>query len=237
MLVEVRKLNKKEKIVVSSRDVAETFGKPHKEVLYAIEGRTAITERAGGEETKHKGILQDLIEGGEHHLENYFILSKYESRGKNYREYLMTRDGFVLLVMGFSGEKAMRFKVAYINQFNQMESVLQGKLIEREKGIVVRQAFTKALQNSGENERMHGNGYSNYTDHIVYKQVFGMRAKELREKYVIGKKDNLRDCFTQEELRQVQNAEMLVSSLMEYGWGFNEIKDFVLNKANKMIEG
>lgn len=29
---------------------------------------------------------------------------------------------------------------------------------------------------------------------------------------------------------------MLVSSLMEYGWGFNEIKDFVLNKANKMIE-
>lgn len=29
---------------------------------------------------------------------------------------------------------------------------------------------------------------------------------------------------------------MLISSLMEYGWGFNEIKDFVLNKVNKMIE-
>ena len=29
---------------------------------------------------------------------------------------------------------------------------------------------------------------------------------------------------------------MLVSSLMEYGWGFNEIKEFVLTKANKMIE-
>lgn len=109
--------------------------------------------------------------------------------------------------------------------------------VERAKGIAVRQALTKAIQQSGENERMHGNAYSNYTDHIVYKQVFRMRAKELREKYGIGKKDNLRDCFTEEELKQVQNAEMLVSSLMEYGWGFNEIKDFVLNKANKMIEG
>lgn len=108
--------------------------------------------------------------------------------------------------------------------------------VERAKGIAVRQALTKAIQQSGENERMHGNAYSNYTDHIVYKQVFGMRAKELREKYGIGKKDNLRGCFTQEELKQVQNAEMLVSSLMGYGWGFNEIKDFVLNKANKMIE-
>lgn len=236
MLVEMRKLSKREIIVVSSRDIAETFGKPHKEVIYAIEGRTSITERANGEETKHRGILQDLIEGGEHHIENYFIQSEYESRGKKYKEYLMTRDGFVLLVMGFSGEKAMRYKLAYINQFNQMEELLKGKLIEREKGIVVRQAFTKALKESGEDERMHGNGYSNYTDHIVYKQVFGMRAKELREKHGIGKKDNLRDCFTEEELKQVQNAEMLVSSLIGYGWGFNEIKDFVLNKANKMIE-
>lgn len=107
--------------------------------------------------------------------------------------------------------------------------------IERAKGIAVRQALTKAIQQSGENERMHGKAYSNYTDHIVYKQVFGMRAKELREKYGIGKKDKLRDCFTEEELKAVQNAEMLVSSLMEYGWGFNEIKDFVLNKVNKMI--
>lgn len=234
MLVEMRKLNKREIIVVSSRDIAETFDKEHHEVIYAIEGR--VSENAKDVKVKNKGIINELIEVGNSHVENYFIQSEYESRGKKYKEYLVTRDGFVLLVMGFSGEKAMRRKLAYINQFNQMEAMLQGKLIEREKGIVVRQAFTKALKESGEDERMHGNGYSNYTDHIVYKQVFGMRACELREKYGIGKKDNLRDCFTQEELRQVQNSEMLVSSLMEYGWGFNEIKEFVLTKANKMIE-
>jgi len=147
----------------------------------------------------------------------------------------MTRDGFTLLVMGFSGEKAMCFKLAYINQFNQMESLLQGKLIEREKGIAVRNALTKAIEISGENERMHNHAYSNYTDHIIYKQVFGMRTSELREKYGIGKKDDLRSCFTEEELRKVQNAERLVSSLIEYGWGFDEIKDFVLKSADKLI--
>jgi len=43
MLVEMRKLNKREQIVVSSRDIAETFEKEHKEVLYAIEGRLSET--------------------------------------------------------------------------------------------------------------------------------------------------------------------------------------------------
>lgn len=147
----------------------------------------------------------------------------------------MTRDGFTLLVMGFSGEMAMRFKVQYINQFNQMKSMLQNKLIEREKGIVVRKAFTKALQDSNENERMHGHAYSTYTN-VIYKSAFGKDSKQLREEYGISKKDNLRDCLAEEELRQVQNAEMMVSGLIGYGWGYNEIKDFTTNRStNKLL--
>lgn len=216
MLVETRKLNKREINVVTSLDVAETFEKEHARVL------RDIRELACSEEFRRGNFAESEYLNQQNHKQPM---------------YYITRDGFTLLVMGYTGEKAMKFKEAYIRQFNAMEATLQGKLIEREKGIVVRQAFTKALQDSGENDRMHGKGYSNYTDHIVYKQVFGMRACELREKYGIGKKDNLRDCFTEEELKQVQNAEMLVSSLMEYGWGFDEIKEFVLTKANKMIEG
>lgn len=51
----------------------------------------------------------------------------------------------------------------------------------------------------------------------------------------LQKKDNLRDIFSEEELNRVQNAEMMISSLIGYGWGFCDIKDFMLNKANKMI--
>ena len=97
--------------------------------------------------------------------------------------------------MGYTGEKAMKFKEGYIKQFHAMEKALIGKIKEREKGIAVRQALTKALQQSNENERMHGHAYSTYTD-IIYKVVFGCRSKELREQYGITKKDNLRDCFS-----------------------------------------
>lgn len=138
----------------------------------------------------------------------------------------MDRDGFTMLVMGFTDPKAIRFKEAYIKQFNAMEKTLRGKLIEREKGIAVRQALTKALQQSTENERMHGHAYSTYTN-CIYKVLFGLDANQLREKYGIGKKDNLRDCFTPEELRAIQSMECLVSGLVGCGWEYGRIKSFI----------
>lgn len=230
MLVENRKLNKREIIIVSSRDVAETFEKEHKEVIRSIEGQ----KDANGK-TKHIGLIEQLQQGGEIHLENYFILSEYigENRRK-YKEYLMTRDGFTLLAMGFTGEKAMKFKLAYIKQFNTMEELLKGKLIEREKGIAVKQSLTKALQQSKENERMHGHAYSTYTN-CIYKVLFGMNAKQLRERYGIGKKENLRDNFSEEELKAVQSMECLVSGLVDCGWSYDKVKDFIEQNNMKRL--
>lgn len=148
--------------------------------------------------------------------------------------FLATRDGFTILAMGYTGEKAMKFKEAYINQFNAMEELLKGKLIEREKGIAVRQSLTKAIQQSNENECMHGHAYATYTD-VVYKEVFGKTAKQLREECGIAKKDNLRDLFSTEELKKIQSVEMVISGLVNCGWGYNEIKDFVLNGTRKLL--
>lgn len=205
MLVEIAKINHEERTVVSSLDISETFGK------------------------EHRRVLQDIREIGcseEFRLHN-FVQSSYEnSQGKQQPMFLVTRDGFVLLAMGYTGELAMRFKEAYIKQFNAMESALRGKLIEREKGIAVRQALTKALQQSTENERMHGHAYSTYTN-VIYKVLFGMNAAQLREKYQIKASDNLRDCFTQEELRAIQSMECLVSGLVDCGWGYTAVKDFI----------
>lgn len=215
MLVEMRKLNKREKIIVTSLDIAETFGKEHYHVMEdirEIQAKISTPEFSG-----------------------LFYEDEYKaSNGKKNPMYLMTRDGFTLLVMGYTGEKAMKFKLAYIKQFNAMEEMLQGKLIEREKGIVVRQAFTKALKESGEDERMHNHAYSLYTD-LVYKAVFGKNAKQLREEYGITKKDNLRELFTQEELAKVKSVEMVVSGLVDCGWGYDDIKEFIENSARKLI--
>lgn len=215
MLVELQKLNKKEVNVVSSLDIAETFEKFHKDVLESIRS------------------IQESVSTAE--FSALFFESAYTaSNGKKNPMYYMNRDGFTLLVMGYTGEKAMKFKLAYINQFNQMEKILTGKLVEREKGIVVRQAFTKVLKESGENDRLHGHAYSLYTD-VIYKSIFGKSAKQLREEYGIDRKENLRDCFPAEDLEKVKNAEMLVSSLMAYGWGYDEIRDFVLEQGKKLI--
>ena len=230
MLVENRRLNKKEIIIVGSSHVAGTFEKEHKEVIRAIEGQ----KDANGK-TKHIGLIEQLQQGGELHLENYFILSEYiGENGRKYKEYLMTRDGFTLLAMGFTGEKAMRFKLAYIKQFNAMEELLKGKLIEREKGIAVRQSLTKAIQQSKENERMHGHAYSIYSNYI-YKVLFGMNAKQLREKYGIETKENLRDYFSEEELKAVQSMECLVSGLIDCGWSYDMIKEFIEKNNSRCL--
>lgn len=213
MLVEIKKVNKEEVTVVSSRDVAETF------------------------EKEHRRVMQDIRElrCSEHFRQHNFVLSTYQSvQNKELPIYLMTRDGFTLLVMGYTGEKAMKFKEAYIKQFNAMEKVLVGKMKEREKGIAVRQALTNALQKSQENERMHGHAYSTYTN-IIYKAVFGKDAKHLREELGISKKDNLRDYFSTEELAAIQSAEMVVSGLVDFGWGYDQIKEFILRQNIKML--
>lgn len=54
-----------------------------------------------------------------------FIPSEYQAgTGKSYKEYLLTRDGFSLLVMGFTGAKALEWKLKYIAAFNAMEKKL-----------------------------------------------------------------------------------------------------------------
>lgn len=213
MLVEIKKMNKEEVTVVTSLDIAETFGKEHKNVLRDIKQLECSDEF---------GQL------------NFEPSSYINQQNKEQPMYFITRDGFTLLVMGYTGEKAMKFKEAYIRQFNAMEKALIGKLKEREKGIAVRQALTNALQQSQENERMHGHAYSTYTN-IVYKAVFGKDAKHLREEYGLSKKENLRDCFSEEELKAVQSVEMIVSGLVNCGWGYDQIKEFVLNQNLKML--
>lgn len=203
-------------MAVTSLDVAETFGKEHYHVLEdirAIQGNISSPEFSGL-------FLEDTYTA---------------SNGKKNPLYVMGRDGFTLLVMGYTGESAIRFKLAYINQFNAMEAALQGKIIERQKGIAVRQTLTKALQQSTEDARMHGHAYSTYTN-CIYKVLFGMNANQLREKFGIGKKESLRDCFTQEELRAVQSLECLVSGLVDCGWQYDQIKAFIeKNNALKQL--
>ena len=213
MLVEISKIGKQEAAVVSSLDIAETFGKEHKNVLKDI---------------------RELNCSDEFRLLNFEQSNYLNEQNHKQPLYYLTRDGFTILAMGYTGEKAMRFKEAYIKQFNAMERALQGKLVEREKGIAVRNSLTKALQQSTENDRMHGHAYSTYTN-CIYKVLFGMNANQLRERFGISEKVSLRDCFSAEELSMVQSMERMVSGLVDCGWGYEQIKTFISENNVKKI--
>lgn len=103
-------------LVVTSREVAEDFSKRHDHILRNLETlmRNDITQNWG----------------------KYFIEDSYkDNSGKNNKEYLLTRDGFSLLVMGFTGAKAIEWKIKYIEAFNKME-----------KGLTVMPKMSKELQ-------------------------------------------------------------------------------------------
>ncbi|OQW87792.1 MAG: hypothetical protein BWK78_08725 [Thiotrichaceae bacterium IS1] len=97
-------------VKVTSLTVASDFGKRHDNVLQAI---------------KNLPIPEEF------RLLNFQETSYLDSQSKEQPLVEMTRDGFTLLTMGFSGEKAVRWKIAYIHAFNLMEAKLnyQGALI------------------------------------------------------------------------------------------------------------
>lgn len=89
--------------VVSSVDIAEHFCKEHKNVLQTIENITAENSA----------------------VTPMFYKTTYKAgTGKQYPMYLMNRDGFSLLCMGFTGAKALEWKLKYIDAFNKMEKAL-----------------------------------------------------------------------------------------------------------------
>ena len=81
-------------------------------------------------EKEHKHVLRDIriiLEADEDGFsESNFGLSSYlTEQNKEMPMYVMSKDGFVLLVMGYTGPEAMRMKKAYIARFNEMEEQLR----------------------------------------------------------------------------------------------------------------
>ena len=89
--------------VASSRQIAENFEKNHRDVLRAVDG---------------------LKEDVRNFAQMFFETETPDSYGRPQRTYLMNRDGFSLLVMGFTGKAALEWKLKYIAAFNAMEKQL-----------------------------------------------------------------------------------------------------------------
>lgn len=172
---------RKEQAVVSSRYIAERFGKRHQEVIYAIESRSCDCNGKGCKKCSNRGyqqlgILQEEI-NLKSHLSKMFIKSYYtDSMNRTQREYLMNRDGFALLAMGFTGKEALEWKLKYINAFNQMEAFITERkssewLMTRKQGKLIRRAETDTLANLVEYAEAQGSRNMRKNVYTIYSKL------------------------------------------------------------------
>lgn len=146
---------KNNQVVVSSRQVAEKFGKEHKHVLDSI-----------------REILKAENSAVRFFQENRY---KVEGNNKSYPEYLMNRDGFTLLAMGFTGKEALQWKLKYIAAFNEMEQALNSKPVSALKAKEVE----ARLNNSRARVASTFLKVAQMTDISEYKHICQQKAAEV----------------------------------------------------------
>lgn len=155
--------NKYGHVYVSSRDIAKVFGKEHKNIIRDI-----------------KALPYDKFSQLNFELSNYIDI-----RGKQQPEYLITRDGFSMLVMGFKGEKAYQWKVSFIEAFNKLEQTAKESVItqqlEKQKSNTAKIQTAKLLMLLA-NKYKNNKEYSQILDSYATKELTGEHILPLPER-------------------------------------------------------
>lgn len=122
------------------------------------------------------------------------MTSEKQGRGNFATDYKLSASFAKKLAMSTHSERGEQARIYFLMCEKALVRIAkehQKFLVERAKSIAMRRTLTDVILESGENERMKGHGYSVYTD-LVYKAVFGMNSKQLREKLGI---DTCFNCF------------------------------------------
>ena len=186
--------------VVSSRVVAKELGKNHSDVLDSLNN---ILE---------KGDFRSLI-----------IPSNYQVKGqkRNYKEYLLTKDGFTLYMFNIQGYND--FKMAYINEFNRMEQALK-----EQKKLPFSEVKPTTWRGTPVIEVQDLAKLTNITDATIHwysrNEKINLRYENLQE----YKKENSDKDYTNISAISVLYKEMVISLCKKYGV-YEKYKDFIEN--------
>ena len=185
-LVKIEKYNENG-YVVSSRVIANELGKRHSDVKESIENIIK------NQSTEISADLKKVI----------FANIYKDSRNKTYKEYLLTKDGFILYMFNIQGH--IDFKMAYINEFNRMEKELQDK----QKHILPFEEDKEGVKHMKE----------------IYKSKERMEIALNEYKYnlIIGK------AMIENALLDIKNSGFKTNKMSVYfdGKGYNTVKSFL----------
>ena len=195
-----------ERVMASSLDIAKHFDKEHKIILRSIRN----------------------LECSEEFAKCNFVLCSYEVNNRKQPYYLITKDGFSFLVMGFTGKKAAEFKEKYINAFNQMEKNLKALINKNDaswsnkrlEGKISRLSLTDTISKFVEYATAQGSTNAKF----YYSNITKMEYKALGLLQQYTKEKNLRDSLNRVDLGFLQTAEDICLMILENG--MNEGLDY-----------
>ena len=183
--------DKKDIVRVDSLYVAEFFGKNHKEVLRDIRNIAA----------PNSGLSKEFAERN-------FALGLYKDKQNQKRPcYYLTRDGFTILVMGYTGKKALRFKELYIRRFNEMEELIRSL-------VKVRTEFPLLTENIKLlHEKPKPYHFSNECD-MINRIVLGKSAKQFRLENNLEKGTSIRPYLTEIQINLIEKLQKVDIGLL-----------------------
>lgn len=169
-------------------------------------------------DNEHRAVRQ-LIRRHKDDLESFgvltFKMSKPTKKGGRPKTtyYLNEQQATLLTTFMRNSENVRKFKRKLVKEFFRMRSYIQKQEVARLSGLETRKSLTDIIQQSGENERMHGHGYSNYTK-LAYK--------------LTGIEKGDRDKLSPDDLDRLESVESIIRGLVKAGKQYKDIKDSLL---------
>lgn len=200
--------------MVDSLFVAEAFGKKHFHVLRDI---ARLTE-------SKSGLSENFAAG------NYFLDVYKDATGRKLPHYLMTRDGFTMLIMGYTGPKAMHFKELYIQRFNEMEQCIRSLLSARQEFPMLTDMICRL------HESPKSYHFSNECD-MLNRIVLGMSAKQFRLANGIEKGQSIRPYLTVQQIHALDRLQHLDYGLLYSCPDFQQRKQMLMTYYKTELEG
>ncbi|EAK7387307.1 Rha family transcriptional regulator [Campylobacter coli] len=184
-----------DEIFANSLQIAEVFKKDHSNVLKAI----------------------DKLPNDEFKSSNFKYDSYFDKKSEQRRMINLTRDAFSLLVMGFTGEKAYKWKIEFIKAFNEMEKRLRNIEYEKHDKLAFRQSLGYKSQLKQQKEH--------YENKIKALQYDLENKKELSFKRKLSKEELL-------ELRKILARDYGMICIKE--WEFEFLAEKIALESTKM---
>ena len=196
---------RKDRIFCSSLQVAEEFSKRHDNVIRDIR---SLDCSEGFYKLNFEEIRRTVDLG--------------EGRSRKDPLFLLTKDGFMFLVMGYRGKKAAAIKEALIKRFNEYEAFFKKYLASKENFA----PFTQAVEDAYDEPKSYH--YSNEID-MINRIVLGMSAKQFKQLHGLVNVQSIRPFVSDVQAKAIRKLQIEDIRLLYKGVPFQERKSHLAN--------